>query len=258
MYPYNLPGAFYLLATFGFGLIVGSFLNVCIYRLPLKKSIVFPASHCPTCNTPLHFYDNVPLLSYLVLRGKCRHCKASIAYQYPLVELLTGLLFMFTVVRFGFNWSSLFYAFFQASLVVIVFIDAEHMIIPDKVTLPGMGVGFIASLFSLTHIVWHQSLIGLLIGGGFLYMAAVLSRGGMGGGDIKLAAMMGAFLGWQKVFLAILSGAFLGSVIGVSLILTGYKTRKDFIPFGPFLAWGGILALFWGDQIILWYKISFW
>jgi len=258
MYPFHLPASFYLLAAFGFGLIVGSFLNVCIYRLPRKEALSFPASHCPKCQTPLRFYDNIPLLSYLLLKGKCRYCQAPIAYQYPLVELLTGLLFMLTLIRFGLSWSSFFYALFLAALIVIIFIDAEHMLIPDKITLPGIGIGFSASLLSLIPLAWDQSLLGLLVGGGLLYLAAVLSKGGMGGGDIKLAAMMGVLLGWRKVLLAIMAGASLGSIIGIGLILTGRKTRKDYIPFGPFLAWGGMIGLFWGNQIIRWYRTIFW
>lgn len=248
----------YALTAFIIGLVVGSFLNVCIYRLPRKESIAFPASHCPMCNVPLRFYDNIPVLSYLFLGGKCRYCKTPISFQYPLVELLTASLFVFTMVRFGLNWSALFYAFYLAALVIVIFIDAEHMIIPDKVTFPGMAVGVLASVFSLIPLSWNQSIIGLLVGGGFLYLAAVLSKGGMGGGDIKLAAVMGSFMGWQKAFLGILLGSFLGSIVGVALIIAGRKKRKEFIPFGPFLAWGGMVALFWGDTIILWYKIAFW
>ncbi|MBI5787669.1 MAG: prepilin peptidase [Candidatus Schekmanbacteria bacterium] len=251
-----------MLAFFGFGMLIGSFLNVCIYRMPKGESLAFPASHCPQCQTALHFYDNIPVLSYLFLRGKCRFCKAPISEQYPLVELLTGLLFMLTVLRFGFSLSVPVYATLQAILIVAIFVDAAHMIIPDKITIPGIIIGFLASFLPRHPVSWQNSLLGILVAGGFLYLVAVLSvvilkKEGMGGGDIKLAAAIGAFLGWQRSFLAVMLGAFLGSVVGIALILIRRKGRKEYIPFGPFLACGAIISLYWGNELIDWYLSFF-
>ncbi len=262
MFLLNMPATYYPAAAFGFGLIVGSFLNVCIHRLPLKESVAFPASHCPECRHPLKFYDNIPVFSFLFLGGKCRYCKAPISIRYPLVELLNALLFTMAMVTFGISWSVLLYAYFLAALVVVVFIDLDHLIIPDRITLPGIVIGVLASVFSLTPLTWKQSLSGLFAAGGFLYLTAILSllilkKEGMGGGDIKLAAMMGAFLGPQKALFAILAGAFLGSFLGIILIILKLKNRKEFIPFGPCLAWGAVVSLFWGQRIIDWYYISF-
>ncbi len=241
-----------------FGAIVGSFLNVCIYRVPKGESIVTPGSHCPHCQRPIQFYDNLPLVSYLALRGKCRYCHHPISWQYPLVEGITALSSFLLFNRFGISWSYLFYFSFLASLIVITGIDLFHQIIPDVISLPGIGVGFIASLI-LPQLTWLNSLIGILLGGGSLFLVAAVyqwlfKREGMGGGDVKLLAMIGAFLGWKSVILTILLGSLVGSIIGVIVMVMKEKDFKYAIPFGPFLSLGAVLSLFYGEKIIQWYS----
>lgn len=239
------------------GLCIGSFLNVLIYRLPLGRSIVKPGSACPNCGARIRWYDNIPVLSYLLLRGKCRHCQSRISLRYPLVELVTGLLSLAIFFRYGVSWACLFYFIFISGLIAIIFIDFDHQIIPDVITYPGIVAGFISSLI-LPNITYSDSLIGIILGGGILYLIALgylmlAKREGMGGGDIKLLAMIGAFLGWQALPFTILSSAFLGSVVGIIAMLKTGKDTKMAIPFGPFLSIGAILYLFWGARITLWY-----
>jgi leader peptidase (prepilin peptidase)/N-methyltransferase len=243
--------------VFVFGAVVGSFLNVCIYRLPIKKSLVFPASHCPKCGYKIPPYDNLPLLSYLLLGGRCRSCKVRISPQYPVVELVNGLLTLFLFMKFGFSLTFLVLFIFCSALVVTTFVDLEHRIIPDVISLPGIVVGF-ASSFFLRWLGWQDSLIGILAGGGSLLLVAygyqlVTRKEGMGGGDIKLLAMMGAFLGWRAVPFIIFASSLVGSVVGITLMLAQKKDSKLAIPFGPFLAFGAILYIFFGKQIIIWY-----
>ncbi|MGQ9645232.1 MAG: prepilin peptidase [Thermodesulfobacteriota bacterium] len=240
-----------------FGAIVGSFLNVCIYRIPRGESIVFPGSRCPRCQRPIPFYDNIPLISYLLLKAKCRYCQGPISPQYPLVEGVTALSSFFLFIQFGISWSYVFYFVFLSSLIAITVIDLYHQIIPDVISLPGIGVGLIAS-FILPQLTFLNSLTGLLLGGGSLYLVATLyhwlfKREGMGGGDVKLLAMIGAFLGWKAVVLTILLGSLVGSIVGVVVILIKGKDFKYAIPFGPFLSLGAALALFYGENLIAWY-----
>jgi leader peptidase (prepilin peptidase)/N-methyltransferase len=239
------------------GLCIGSFLNVLIYRLPLGRSIVKPGSACPNCGARIRWYDNIPILSYLILRGKCRHCRSRISLRYPLVELVTGLLSLAIFLRYGVSWACLFYFIFVAALIAIIFIDFDHQIIPDVITYPGIIAGFISSLI-LPNITYRDSLIGIILGGGILYLIALgylmlARREGMGGGDIKLLAMIGAFLGWQALPFTILSSAFLGSVVGIIAMLKTGKDTRMAIPFGPFLSIGAILYLFWGKAVTQWY-----
>ena len=240
-----------------FGLVIGSFLNVCICRLPRDESIVSPPSHCPVCAYQIRWYDNIPLASYLLLRGKCRGCGTHISLQYPLVELLNGLLTLAVFLRFGLSLTGLAMVFFCSALVVITFIDLEHQIIPDEISLPGIVIGFILSFF-LTEPGWLNSLIGLLLGGGSLLLVAwtyhrLTGNEGMGGGDIKLLAMMGAFLGWKAVPFILFTSSLSGSVIGLSLMMVQRKDGKLAIPFGPYLALGALLYLFYGKLLIGWY-----
>ncbi|MDH4100339.1 MAG: prepilin peptidase [Nitrospirota bacterium] len=239
-------------AAFLFGLAVGSFLNVCIYRLPKQESVVFPASHCPGCGSSIRWHDNIPVLSYLVLGGRCRHCKASISWQYPMVELATGVLFFVAVAIFGVSQETPVYLLLLSALIVIAVIDLEHQIIPDRITLPGIPLGLICSTFLLpTGLV--DALIGLAAGGGGFYLIAVISRGGMGGGDIKLMAMLGAFLGWKAIIITTLIGSLMGAIVGIFLMAVKGRGRKHAVPFGPFLATGALVALFWGEQLVTWY-----
>ena len=240
------------LYTLIIGLVVGSFLNVCIWRLPRHESIVLPASHCPSCNRPLALYDNIPVLSYLILGGKCRYCKTRISWRYPLVELINGVGYTVLMWRYGLGWPLLIYGVLFSALVVITFIDLDHQIIPDRITLPGMVIGLAAGSFILPNGL-IEGAAGLLLGGGLFYLIAVLSRGGMGGGDIKMIAMVGAVLGWKAVLLTIFVGALSGSLVGILLMLLHGKGRKTPVPFGPFLSLGTVVFLFWGQEIITWY-----
>ncbi len=251
---YPLP--FYIF-VFAFGAVVGSFLNVCIYRLPKDESVVFPPSHCPNCGFKIPFYDNIPILSYLLLAGKCRSCKAPISIQYPLVELINALLTLFLFMRFGLSFAFLVLFIFCSAMVVITFIDLEHQIIPDVISLPGIVLGFVFSFF-IPQLGWLNSLIGIVAGGGSLLLVAygyelIAKKEGMGGGDIKLLAMMGAFFGWKAIPFIVFVSSLVGSVIGITVMLIQKKDSKLAIPFGPFLALGAILYIFFGRQAIHWY-----
>ncbi len=243
--------------VFVFGICIGSFLNVCIYRLPESKSIVRPGSMCPNCSTPIRFYDNIPILSYIALRGKCRYCKAAISFRYPVVEFISGLFAVGIFLKYGIGLEAVIYYTFTAALLVITFIDVDHQIIPDVITLPGIPLFFAAS-FALPKITLVESILGILIGGGSLFLVAwlyhVLTRKeGMGGGDIKLLAMMGAVIGWKGVFFTIFVASAIGTVAGLLIILKTRKTMKLAVPFGPFLAIGGIAYILFGPQLIAWY-----
>lgn len=248
---------YYSIVSFIFGAVVGSFLNVCICRMPKEESVVFPPSHCPCCDYLIRWYDNIPLLSYLLLRGKCRGCGTHISLQYPLVELLNGLLTLALFLKFGPTFSFLALFLFCSALVVITFIDLEHQIIPDEISLPGIVIGFIFSFF-LPWQTWLNSLLGILLGGGSLLLVAysyqwLTGKEGMGGGDIKLLAMMGAFLGWKSVLFVVFASSLIGSVVGITMMLVQKKDSKLAIPFGPYLAFAAVLYIFYGQQLIHWY-----
>jgi leader peptidase (prepilin peptidase)/N-methyltransferase len=243
--------------VFLFGAALGSFLNVCISRIPRGLSIVSPPSRCPGCGYRIAFYDNIPILSYLLLRGRCRGCGEPISLQYPLVEFITALLFLFLFFRFGLSIHFGVAALLVLSLIVITFIDLEHQIIPDSISLPGIIIGFAAS-FLPGSPGWLSSLVGIVAGGGSLLLIAtayekVTGKEGMGGGDVKLLAMLGAFLGWESIPFIIFTGSLVGSVIGVTAMLIQNKGSDLKIPFGPFLAFGAILYIFFGEEIIAWY-----
>jgi len=246
-----------VLIPFLFGAVVGSFLNVCIYRLPAGLSIVSPPSRCSTCGSGVAFYDNIPILSYILLRGRCRSCGAQFSVQYPFVEALTGVFAALLFYVYGVSPEFFVYFAFTASLIVITFIDLEHRIIPDVISLPGIPIGFAASFFLAAPGV-VDSAIGIALGGGLLlgisYSYYLLTkREGMGGGDIKLLAMIGAFLGWKGVIVTVLFSSLVGAVIGGGLIVMSGKKGRYAIPFGPFLAAAALLHLFLGDSIIGWY-----
>jgi len=240
-----------------FGALIGSFLNVCILRLPKEESIVRPGSHCPQCKNPIQFYDNIPLISYILLKGRCRCCHRRISFQYPLIEGVTALGSLILFLKFGPSLSYLFYFSFVAALIVITVIDLYHQIIPDVISLPGIGVGLLGSLL-IPQINFRDSLIGVLSGGGSLFVVATLyqwlfKREGMGGGDIKLLAMIGAFLGWKAVILTILLSSLIGSITGMIMMVLKGKDFKYAIPFGPFLSLGAVISLFYQNEIIFWY-----
>lgn len=245
------------LFAFFLGAIIGSFLNVCIYRLPNKESILSPPSHCPHCGAPIRFYDNIPIVSYLVLRGKCRQCKGHISLRYPVVEATFGFLTLALFLRYGPTITFVLLLAFTAALIIITFIDLDHQIIPDSISIPGILAGVGAS-FLIPLVTWLESLIGIAIGGGFLFLVAVgykwiTGREGMGGGDVKLLAMLGAWLGWKAVPFILFSSSLVGVLVGGSIGLlqrTGFRSR---IPFGPFLALSAIIYVFFGQELMSWY-----
>ncbi len=243
-----------LIYSFIFGALVGSFLNVVIFRLPEKQSVVFPASHCPKCGTNLRWYENIPIFSYLALRGKCRTCKVGISLQYPSVELCMAVLSLALYNQVGFFLAFPLYFLFLAALLVIIFIDIHLQIIPDSISIPGIVIGFAGSFFN-PLVTWQQSGLGVLIGGGILYGVAqcyflIAKRDGMGMGDVKLLAMIGAFLGWQCLLFVVFFSSLTGSVVGIAA-KKGWKAR---IPYGPFLSLAAISWLFFQDTIFsVWY-----
>lgn len=239
------------------GTAIGSFLNVCIYRIPEGLSVIKPRSRCPKCGTTIRWYQNIPILSFLFLGGKCGSCRARIPLRYSLVEALTGVLFAVVLLYLGLSPATLVYWLFVSALVVITFIDLDHQIIPDVISLPGIVFGFLCS-FAIPWLSWTDSLLGILLGGGSLWLVAVLyelvaKKEGMGGGDIKLLAMLGAFLGWKAILPIIFISSLVGSLVGVPLMLMKKADSKLAIPFGPFLALGALIYLFWGPQLIAWY-----
>jgi leader peptidase (prepilin peptidase) / N-methyltransferase len=236
---------------------LGSFLNVCISRLPRGESIVSPPSHCPRCDTAIRAYDNIPLVSFAVLGGRCRACRAPISWRYPLVEALAVAAGALVLWQLGPAWDGLRAFVFLLALIAITFTDLEHHIIPDWITLPGILVGLAFQLYPSPRAV-IDGLLGCLLGGGIFYLIAWLSpkvfgKEGMGGGDIKLAAMMGAFLGWKVVLLAIYVAVLVGGVGGALLLLLRLKRLGQHLAFGPFLALGGVVAALWGRPFLGWY-----
>jgi leader peptidase (prepilin peptidase) / N-methyltransferase len=247
---------FYLTNIFAFifGAAIGSFLNVCIFRLPEKKSIVKPSSQCPACHYPIRFYDNIPIISYFVLRGRCRNCQVRISWRYPLVEFITAMFSLLLFLKFGLSLNFLVFFIFTAVLIVITFIDLDHQIIPDILTLPGIPIFCLAAVF-LVNVPWKEALVGLLIGGGVLFAIAfiyelITKREGMGGGDIKLLAMIGGFLGWKSLIFVLLFSSFSGAVVGIAAMMINKQDMKYAVPFGPFLSAAAVAHIFWGDAFM--------
>lgn len=250
-----------LLGSFCFGAIIGSFLNVCIYRIPSGQSIVTPPSRCSRCRSHIRWYQNIPIVSYLFLRGRCASCDVPISIRYPLVEGITGLLFVLVFMQFGLTWITVVYWVFVAALVAISFIDLDHQIIPDVISLPGIPLGFLLT-FAVPWLSWTDSLFGILLGGGSLAFIAwgyyVLTRNeGMGMGDVKLLAMLGAFMGWKAILPIIFIGSLVGTIFGLPLMFMKGANGKLAIPFGPFLSLGAIIYLLWGPFLVRWY-LSLW
>ncbi len=249
----------FLFFVFVFGACVGSFLNVCICRLPVNESVVSPPSHCRACKALLPWHDNLPLLGYLMRRGRCGSCGEKFSIRYFMVELLTGLLAVVLTWQFGPSLTTLGYFAFAAALVVITFIDLDHQIIPDVISLPGVLAGLLFSLLSpLPTLTLWTSFIGALVGGGTLLAVALgyqllTGREGMGGGDVKLLAMIGAFLGWRAIPFTIFIASLLGSIVGVTAMIRNRADSKLALPFGPFLSFGALSYLFIGESLIAWY-----
>jgi leader peptidase (prepilin peptidase)/N-methyltransferase len=242
------------------GLAVGSFLNVCIHRIPLGQSLVHPGSRCPRCGHELRWFDNIPVLSYLSLLGRCRKCRARISIRYPLVELATMALFVAHGIAFG--WTALLVPrlLFACMLVVLFAIDLEHQLLPNAITLPGIVLGLIASAVFPPGLV--DALIGVIAGGGTLWLIGEAyyrysGHEGMGGGDVKMLAMIGAFLGWKLVLVTLVFSSFAGSVIGLGVILLKRGGMKYALPYGTFLALGALIASLVGDRIVNWYLLFY-
>jgi leader peptidase (prepilin peptidase)/N-methyltransferase len=261
----KMPDAIIRIFVFIFGSVVGSFLNVCIYRMPLGQSVVKPRSHCPHCKKSIFWYDNIPFISYLILRARCRFCKQRISFRYFLVEFITASIFLILFVRYGLSFAFIFYILFICALIIATFVDIAHRIIPDEVSLGGIVVGFLLSVFrglslspfSFNHSPMVNSLLGIIIGGGIIYSIGksfdliyfkLLKKGpiegeteSMGGGDVKLLAMIGAFLGFKTALFTFFLACLLGALVGV-INLTIKKQHT--IPFGPFLSLAAFISLF--------------
>jgi leader peptidase (prepilin peptidase)/N-methyltransferase len=258
-----------ILIAFIFGAMVGSFLNVCIARIPNDESIVSPPSHCPKCKAAIAFYDNVPLFSYLWLRGRCRSCSETISPRYFIVELLMGLMAVALLYRFGLSYEFLVGFIFVAAMIVISVIDLDVRIVPDVISLPGIVLGFCFSVVGYFFVAGTDdiiptpvsSVVGILAGGGFLLATAwiyekITGVEGMGGGDIKLLGMMGAFLGWPSVPVTLFIASVLGSIIGLLCMAITGAGRRLALPFAPFLCSGAVIHLFFSRQIIQFYLPS--
>ncbi len=243
--------------AFVLGAIVGSFLNVVIYRLPAKKSIVKPTSSCPSCGTLIKPWHNIPILSYIVLGGKCAYCGARISPRYPLVELITALFCLATFRRFGFQPIFFVEFAFICLLIAITFIDLDTMTIPDVLSLPGIVFAFLGSVLT-GMLTWKASLIGLLAGGGSFWLLSFLyyvirGKEGLGGGDVKLMAMIGAYTAWPGVLFTVLFASLAGSIVGIGMMFRKKEGLATMLPFGPFLAMGAICYLYWGPAFFRWY-----
>lgn len=252
--------------AFVFGAIVGSFLNVCIVRLPKQESLVSPPSHCRVCKTPILLYDNIPLISYLYLKGRCRFCGSAISARYLVVELATAVLAVALLSRFGLGIAFFVNFFFVAALIVITFIDLDVRIVPDVISLPGIGLGLLSSIVNRQLVIDYlsilpsptSSLLGIVLGGGLLLLVAWAYKffagvEGMGGGDIKLLAMIGAFLGWPSIPITLFFASLSGSVVGLGLMLKKGVDGKYALPFAPFLCLGALFDLFFGKELISFY-----
>ncbi len=238
------------------GLFIGSFLNVCIHRIPRSESIMWPASHCPVCNNPIKPWDNIPLVSYILLGGRCRSCSAKISLRYPVVETLSALLALSMLYRFGLTVSFGIYYLWACVLLVITFIDIDYQIIPDRLSLGGIILGL--GLVYWLPLTYKDAIIGLVLGSGLLIAVIygyyfLTKKQGMGGGDVKLLGMIGVFTGWQGVLFTIFMGSLIGTLFGLPWALMQKKTMKAAIPFGPFLALGALIFVLWGTQLTDWY-----
>jgi len=245
-----------MIVAFLFGLVVGSFLNVCIYRLPRLESVVWPASRCTTCGRALSWYENVPVLSWAVLRGRCRTCKAPVSVVYPVIELTTGLLFGAAYYWYGPTPLGLVRTLFGCAMVVLFVIDLRHRILPNVITVPGTFIGLALSVFLPPG--WISSVIGVAVGGGVLFGIAetyyrVRHLEGLGMGDVKMLAMIGAFLGWQLALVTLVLASLGGALVGVWLMATRRGGMQAALPFGTFLAVAAAIAAVAGESLVAWY-----
>jgi leader peptidase (prepilin peptidase)/N-methyltransferase len=254
------PTPFFIVFLTLWGLCIGSFLNVCIHRLPLRQSVVSPGSRCPHCGYALTWRDNIPLVSYALLAGRCRSCRAPISMRYPFVEALTAAIFLWHVWVFGVTWLLAVRLIFACALLVLFAIDLEHQILPDRITLPGIVAGFLCSLVLPPGPL--LSLGGILAGGGILWAIAELwfrlrKVDGMGFGDVKMLAMVGAFLGLPLVFVTFVLATMMGGIVGVILLATRRANMATAVPFGTMLAVAALIASLYGDPLLAWYLSRF-
>ncbi len=252
----EIPNSLMVVIVAAFGLIFGSFLNVCIYRLPRRESLVFPASHCTACGRSLRWFENIPVVSYLVLRGRCRTCGVRISLVYPVIELAAAIVAVVWYEQFGLSLLFASRLVFAFALLVLFMIDLRERILPNVITLPGILVGFVFSLVGPPG--WLESLIGIVAGGGVLFLMAeayyrVRHEEGMGMGDVKMLAMVGAFLGWKLMLLALILSSLVGAVVGLGMIVTRKGDMKYALPYGTFLALAALVATVVGEPIVNWY-----
>ncbi|HBV97066.1 MAG: peptidase A24 [Peptococcaceae bacterium BICA1-7] len=234
------------------GACVGSFLNVCIYRIPRRMSVVFGPSHCTHCTKELKVQDLLPVLSYVLLKGRCRHCGTVFSIRYPAVELLTAAFFFAVYRHWGLGWQTISMWVFFSALVVVSFVDFDTLLIPDRVLITAVALG--APALWLTSKERLLDGVAGFFGAGLIMLAISLAaRGGMGGGDVKLSAAIGFFIGWPDVLVVLFLSFMIGALAGAVLLALGKKKRKDAVPFGPFLAMGGVAGAFWGDRLVQWY-----
>lgn len=246
---------------FLYGLLIGSFVNVCIYRIAKEENIVFPSSHCPKCKTSLKCYDNIPVISYFILVGKCRYCKSKISPQYPLIEISNATIYLLLFYKFNFMVDFIFYSMIFSILIIIAMIDLKEMIIPDSLV---MSILILSILHKLINYILNKTPINLLVciggmvlAGGLFILIILISKGGMGGGDVALIGALGFILGIRKILLTIFLSFILGAIISIILLIGKIKGKSDPIPFGPFIILGFIISLFLGEQLINWYIGSF-
>ncbi|WP_186429414.1 A24 family peptidase [Clostridium sp. BSD9I1] len=244
------------LIIFIFGTIIGSFLNVCIYRMPKNQSIAYPPSHCTNCNNNLKPYDLIPILSYILLKGRCRYCREKVSERYPIIEFLTGILYVLVYVKYGIAIDAIKYIIMVSILIVIGMIDLDTTNIYFKTTLVGfiVAVTFLA-IHAYRGLPVMNYIYGGIIGGGTLALIILITKGGMGWGDAEICFVCGLFLGLELTLLMLFLSFVIGSVIGLALIALKKKTRKDYVPFGPFIVLASIITILWGQGIITWYLL---
>lgn len=243
------------------GTIIGSFLNVCIYRIPKGQSIIYPPSHWPNCSTPLKWYNLIPIFSFILQRGRCTYCGEKISLQYPIVESINGLLYIALYYKLGLTMDIIFYGIIFSILIVITFIDLKHMIIPDSLNIGLLILGLIYRIFryNIYNIPINiiNSILALIVPSGVFMLIILISKGGMGGGDMKLIGVLGFILGLKEITLTMFLSFLLGAIISIFLLLFNIKGKKDPIPFGPFICLAFMITVFWGDKLILWYMKKF-
>ncbi len=261
-----MPNEFFVAIAGIFGAAIGSFLHVCVWRIPHEQSVITPGSHCPACGQPIPWYDNIPLLSYIMLRGACRHCQARIPLRYPLYELMTALLFMGILNRFHLSPTAFLYLVVVCDLIIASGIDWDYQYIPDFLSLPMIPISILVAAVAQGTLWFPTALVqtvpaavlGVLAGGGTIWLIRIVGswffrQEAMGFGDVKLMAFLGGFLGWPNSLLCIFLAAFLGSIVGVGFKLSGKLEKYGHIPFGPYLALGAYLCFLYGPEIIVWY-----